>query len=479
MSNAHPDMTNMYQLSQYYYTGNTRVEEPFHIVGLNTLNVVYSYVPIPCDHMGNDIGAQGLEVVNSIDSLRVIFETCKIGKSTDLPHAIVKIQKKSNCIQFARLKVIIAEVPPHMNEWTERLLQQYSTSVHPLDANRYNAFGEYRIVDFGVIENKIIHLNIKLNDPNDPYGGHVHRYRLWTGSIDSRLGMTTTMTSTPTKIGEIYTLSYGVLDNLTQIEKGLLHNNAPALYSGLAFIKVGVSMNRRDTVRKIHLLHSVPLETIRASSMFVRDPPALENHVKEQFWDHRYLSPHPIPQYPIREFYHSLPQPVVETFIDNEITPGAQHETSRLNANHMRGPSVWERSILSRENSSYSIPSLMLLLALHLGLISPNRVIGIIEYIRLFDNDNKVLLRHHQFLTAGLHVQLQYLNWETGDDGSEIFQRSLELLAQYFGPAPDEIDVSDLVLSLDNHNDREIIERPFPQLIRIIDAKKYHFDHLS
>lgn len=78
-----------------------------------------------------------------------------------------------------------------------------------------------------------------------------------------------------------------------------------------------------------------------------------------------------------------------------------------------------------------------------------------------------------------MHVQLQYLNWETGDDGSEIFQRSLELLAQYFGPAPDEIDVSDLVLSLDNHNDREIIERPFPQLIRIIDAKKYHFDHLS
>jgi hypothetical protein len=70
-------------------------------------------------------------------------------------------------IQFARLKVIIAEVPVCMNEWTEPLLQQYATTVHPLDANRSNAFGEYRIFNFGEIENKIIHFNMKLNDPND------------------------------------------------------------------------------------------------------------------------------------------------------------------------------------------------------------------------------------------------------------------------------------------------------------------------
>jgi hypothetical protein len=86
-----------------------------------------------------------------------------------------------------------------------------------------------------------------------------------------------------------------------------------------AFVKVGITISQQTKI------------SIQISTINVRDPPALENHVKEIFWQHRYLVSHPVPQYPIREYYRSCPAAVIESFIENAITEGAQNESSVLN----------------------------------------------------------------------------------------------------------------------------------------------------
>lgn len=200
---------------------------------------MYAYGLLPTDHLGNDISPQGLQTINNIDILRIIFGTIKIGKARHLCHAIRKILQRSEIIQFARLKVIIIEVPQGMNGWIESAFHQYATTVHSLDPNRSNAFGEYHIFPFDRIENNMIQLSMRLNDPNQDFGGLLHQHGLVPLMQEWLLLLW--RIKNPTQIGALYTMSYGVLDLLTPNERNMLQATAPALFSSLAFVKAGIT----------------------------------------------------------------------------------------------------------------------------------------------------------------------------------------------------------------------------------------------
>jgi hypothetical protein len=439
-------------------------------------NVVYVFKIDPCKYDGEPFTPQQIDIINSIPVCNTLHnKTVKIGSSHDVNACITnKIELKACNIQFGRLVVFMLECPPNAAEYYEYLLLSYGTkrdetTLEPM-ANRT---GEWIECDFGLIVNKLYDLHQKFlgnGAKKHPLSG-AYRYRFWSGIVDHRLAPTLFEQESKNEngLGIFYTLEAPIIKSLEPHIRDYLRNEVEEYFNQISAIKIGMSARSKknqpeaDLTRLREHVTLLPFRRILTTWIPVKNASKIENQFKMQHDSHLHAVGLPIPAFPTREWTNRMTLETIHEWVLNTLGE-EEFSNCRLPNNHATGGSTHFRvqEFVRELNNLRAIPSIMLLTALHFGELSRERVKAMLPHIKLFDDNDKLLLENDDFLVAGLGLQLLYINMRSSNTlGESILSRISCMLLDRDGiaiPTLDaRIDYRGLLVEYDNANDRAAI----------------------